>query len=111
MTCHCCGGLPEGGINPILLDKLDELRERIGVPIHVSCMYRCPEHNAEVGGVSNSQHVLGNAADIYTDTLSVDELGDNAAEVGFDGIGRYYGDEFVHVDVRDNGESPNTYQW
>lgn len=98
-------------MNPVLLDKLDQLRANIGVPIHVSCGYRCPEHNAAVGGVSNSQHIYGNAADIYTDDLSVDSLADAAAAVGFDGIGRYYDSQFVHVDVRDNGSSPNYYTW
>lgn len=111
MVCHCCGTLPDGGINPILLDKLDALREAIGKPIHVDCMYRCPSHNAEVGGVPNSQHVLGNAADIWVDDMGVDDLANLAADVGFDGIGRYYGSEFVHVDVRDDGNSPNYYQW
>ena len=111
MVCHCCGQLPENGINPILLDKLDALREAIGKPIHVDCMYRCPAHNAEVGGVPNSQHVLGNAADIWVDDMSVDDLADMAVQTGFDGIGRYYGQEFVHVDVRDNGNSPNGYTW
>ena len=98
-------------MNPVLLDKLDELRESIGVPIYVSCGYRCPEHNLEVGGVENSQHVLGNASDIYTDNLSVDELANAAVDTGFDGIGRYYDSQFVHVDVRDNGETPNGYTW
>lgn len=109
--CRHCDELPENGMNQILLDKLDALRESVGVPVYISCGYRCPTHNAEVGGVENSQHVLGNAADIYTDNLSVDELASAAIEAGFDGIGRYYGDEFVHVDVRDNGESPNEYTW
>lgn len=111
MKCKCCGQLPEGGISKTLLEKLDELRELVGVPIHVSCMYRCPKHNAEVGGVPNSQHVDGTAADIYTDNLTVDELADFAVQVGFDGIGRYYDSEFVHVDVRDDGESPKGYTW
>ena len=110
-VCHCCGQLPEDGINPVLLDKLDALREAIGKPIHVDCMYRCPAHNAEVGGVPNSQHVLGNAADIWVDDMGVDDLADMAVSVGFDGIGRYYNDGFVHVDVRDDGNSPNGYTW
>lgn len=110
-ACKCCGEYPENGMNDILLNKLDYLRELLGVPIYISCGYRCPSHNAEVGGVLNSQHVLGNAADIYTDNLSVDDLADTAAKIGFDGIGRYYDSEFVHVDVRDDGESPNGYKW
>lgn len=111
MVCRCCGELPENGISEVLLEKLDELRERVGEAVHVTCMYRCPSHNAEVGGVPNSQHVDGTAADIYCDGLTVDELADIAEAVGFDGIGRYYGDEFVHVDCRDGGANPAYYLW
>ena len=98
-------------MSEILLEKLDVLRELAGVPVIVTNGYRCPKHNAEVGGVENSQHVLGTAADIYCDNLSVDELAELAVKVGFDGIGRYYQDGFVHVDCRDDGESPNYYTW
>lgn len=110
-ACKCCGELPEDGMNESLLEKLDALRELVKVPVYISCGYRCPSHNAEVGGVENSQHVLGNAADIYTDDLTVDELADAAVKIGFDGIGRYYSDEFVHVDCREDGQSPNEYTW
>ena len=110
-SCKHCGQLPPQGMNKVLLEKLDLLRDRIGAPIIVTSGYRCPEHNAAVGGVSNSQHVQGNAADIVCNAVSVDELADVAAAIGFDGIGRYYSDGFVHVDCRDNGNSQNYYQW
>lgn len=42
---------------------LDPLRERAGA-IRVSSGYRCPLLNKAVGGVSNSQHVTGEASDI-----------------------------------------------
>ena len=29
----------------------------------------------------------------------------------FDGVGEYYGDEFVHVDMRDGGASTGVYLW
>lgn len=44
---------------------LDPLRERYGRPIHVSSGYRCPRLNKAVGGAPTSQHVKGEAADIY----------------------------------------------
>ena len=117
LRCHgdgCCDGGVEN-INPLLLEKLDALREMIGGPIELSCAYRCPIHNEEVGGVANSQHVLGNAADVIVPDFphcdTVDKLAWYAEQVGFDGIGRYYDSDFVHVDVRDDGESPNSYTW
>lgn len=117
LRCHgdgCCDGGVEN-ISPVLLEKLDALREMIGGPLELSCAYRCPEHNAEVGGVENSQHVLGNAADVIVPDFphcdTVDKLAWYAEQVGFDGIGRYYDSDFVHVDVRDDGKSPNGYTW
>lgn len=48
-----------------LVDKvLDPLREIYGKPIYVSSGYRCPKLNKAVGGVSNSQHLKGEAADL-----------------------------------------------
>lgn len=43
---------------------LDPLREAWQRPIKVNSGYRCPELNRKVGGVSNSRHLLGKAADI-----------------------------------------------
>lgn len=45
---------------------LDPLREAWGAPIIIGSGYRCPELNKLVGGVKNSQHVTGEAADIKT---------------------------------------------
>lgn len=43
---------------------LEDVRAALGVPLRVTSGYRSPTHNAEVGGVSNSQHLTGNAADV-----------------------------------------------
>ena len=49
----------------VLADQLlDPIREAWGKPIIVSSGYRCKELNALVGGVKNSHHILGCAADI-----------------------------------------------
>lgn len=45
---------------------LDPLREAWGKPITVTSGYRSPALNKAVGGVSNSQHMSGQAADITT---------------------------------------------
>ena len=47
-----------------LASFLDNLREAWGSGIRVSSGFRCPALNAAVGGVSNSAHQYGNAADI-----------------------------------------------
>lgn len=46
---------------------LDPLREIFGKPITVTSGYRSKELNRRVGGATNSQHILGEAADIVSD--------------------------------------------
>ena len=49
----------------ILCSKvLQPARDMYGAPIHVSSGYRSPSVNKAVGGARNSQHTLGEAADI-----------------------------------------------
>lgn len=47
-----------------LADYLDGIRAKLGKPILVSSGYRCPMLNKAVGGVANSQHQKGLAADL-----------------------------------------------
>lgn len=47
-----------------LADYLDNIREKLGRPILISSGYRCPVLNKAVGGVANSQHQKGLAADL-----------------------------------------------
>lgn len=49
---------------------LDPLRRIYGKPIIISSGYRCPKLNTLVGGVSNSWHIQGNAADIHVASLT-----------------------------------------
>lgn len=49
---------------------LDPLRRLYGKPIIITSGYRCPELNKKVGGVANSWHTLGNAADIHVSSLA-----------------------------------------
>lgn len=47
-----------------LAEYLDNIREKVGKPILISSGFRCPVLNKAVGGVSNSQHQKGLAADL-----------------------------------------------
>ena len=47
-----------------LADYLDVIREKVGKPILISSGFRCPVLNKAVGGVANSQHLKGLAADL-----------------------------------------------
>ena len=43
---------------------LEPAREAIGCPLIINSGFRCEAVNRQVGGVPNSQHLLGQAADI-----------------------------------------------
>lgn len=49
---------------------LDPLRRLYGKPIVITSGYRCLELNKRVGGVANSWHTQGNAADIHVASLT-----------------------------------------
>ena len=53
-------------LNRLVHNILDPLREAWGEPIIVTSGFRCPALNKKIGGAANSQHVLGEAADIRT---------------------------------------------
>lgn len=44
--------------------ELENVRALLGHPVTISSGFRCPDLNAAVGGVANSDHVRGLAADI-----------------------------------------------
>ena len=58
-----------------LADYLDVIREKVGKPILISSGFRCPVLNKAVGGVANSQHLKGLAADlICSDMESLEKV-------------------------------------
>lgn len=63
--CPSCYNTGTTGMNPNLIKLLDAMREHFGQPITITSGYRCAAYNKKVGGISGSQHTLGNAADFY----------------------------------------------
>jgi len=76
--------------------KLQQLREDLNASITINSAYRCPAHNAAVGGSSKSQHKRGTATDIVVSDMGPDEVADACEH--FDGLGRY--ESFTHIDSR-----------
>ena len=101
--CQCggkyCNGFPAEPQEQ-MVRILDQLRKNLGVPITIISGLRCRRHNANVGGVDNSQHMYGEAADIYARGVS-----QAAVERELDNIGgvRYHypidGSSNVHFDI------------
>ena len=101
--CPCfCG---EDKINPVLIEKLQKVRNIIGRPIIIISGVRCEFYNASIKASMNSAHIrddhgIGNAVDIAcTNCKDRYELV-QVAQKFFNriGFGGSYGG-FVHLDV------------
>ncbi len=81
-----------------LMYKLEALRRKAGGTVGINSGFRSINHNANVGGASNSQHTYGIAADIVVSGKTPTQVRDIARTCGFSGIILY--SSFVHVDSR-----------
>lgn len=101
-----CDGFP---VEPQekMVRTVNEIRRRLGVPVTIveagGSGVRCPRHNAspQVGGVANSLHLTGNAADLHSEKSPeemarvAEEVMGNTGEIGIYswgihvGIGKY----------------------
>ena len=103
--CRCgeyhepyCDGFPVLP-NRTLLELADDIREQFGKPAHRSSAIRCPQHNADEGGVANSRHLSGKALDFYIEGVSGAQL---LSAVQKDPRCRYayiISGRYVHMDV------------
>lgn len=93
--CKPCGKVH---VDPRLITLLERTRSIWGRPIIISSGFRCPAHNAAVGGRPNSAHLTGEAADIVC-AFSADrfDLLRTFIALGASRIG--IGKNFLHVDV------------
>lgn len=96
------------GSDPIFIDSelvevLQKIRTHFGKAVNINSAFRTASHNAKQKNASHySQHLYGRAADIWIADVSVDTLAAYIETLlpNRGGIGRYYNDKFVHVDVR-----------
>lgn len=98
----------------LLAEKIFEpIRERFGVPIHISSAYRSVELNRAVNGILSSQHCQGEAIDVdmdgsingVTNKMVFDYIKDN---LNFDQLIYEFGNEinpdWVHVSYESTGK-------
>jgi uncharacterized protein YcbK (DUF882 family) len=95
----CKDGSNEVIVNYELIGLLQKMRDKLAKSITITTNggYRTPKHNAAVGGIMNSEHTKGTAADIKISGLSPLDLAYVADKIGFRGIGVY--PTFTHVDI------------
>lgn len=89
-----------------LVDNLlQPLRDAIKKPLKISSGYRCPRLNShyKIGGSPTSQHVKGEAADVWCATMTPYELASEVirAKLPFDQLVLYPG--FVHLSHKRSG--------
>lgn len=76
-ACKCGCGFDD--INLDLVADLQKIRTGLGNQMIITSGCRCPAHNAREGGVWNSHHLEGNAADCYVVGHTAQEILDYAA--------------------------------
>lgn len=95
--------MPNGideNIEALVAEVMDPARRKLGKPVFINSGFRCPRHNAAVGGVPNSQHVRGEAADLHCEDNR--RLAKIIVELGkFDQVILY--PTFIHVSWKRGG--------
>ena len=104
---RCRDGTDTVMADEVLTVVLQCIREHFGKAVTITSGYRTPAHNAAVGGAKSRQHLLGRAADIRVQGVSVEDVAAYAERLMPDwgGIGRYpvkagRAAGWVHVDTR-----------
>lgn len=85
-------------VHPALVTGLQRLRDHFGRPVTINSAFRTHAHNNDVGGVQESRHLWGMAADVVIDEVPPTHVRDWAENEGWGGIGYYY--SFTHLDVQ-----------
>lgn len=88
------------GLEPKTARCLELAEAYYGAPIFVTSAYRSEEHNKEVGGVPNSQHLFGRAVDIRmpNSATQLNKLIWALSQAGFTSVGVY--NNHLHGDTR-----------
>lgn len=101
LECPCCR---LNLTKPALIETLNVIREALGRPVAVNSCTRCRAHNAEVGGVANSNHMTGEAADIRCTNVSAAAVREKIIAMWhagqlphLAGVGKYA--TFTHIDI------------
>ena len=84
------------------MELLEEMRVILGFPIYITSAYRCKEHNTEVGGSKESQHMIF-ATDVTAKfgngfKQRLEAMHKMAVRLKFGSI--IYHDSFLHLDTR-----------
>ena len=101
-ACHCGCGFD--AISQRVVDVVQAIRTSAGHPVRINSGCRCAKRNSAIGGVKNSDHMKGNAADISCAGLRYKKFRDIVLVVAsrFEGVYviPYDDQKFCHVGWR-----------
>ena len=89
-----CGG---ENFNQKVLDGINKIRVQTKKRYKVFSGYRDKETNKKANGVTNSQHLKGNAVDLWVPLNDRSEFYEAAKSAGFTAYG--WGNRSVHIDI------------
>lgn len=93
--CPCCNVIK---YDKDLVDRLQIIRNIMGIPITVTSGYRCKSFNTKIKGYEKSLHMEGIAVDIKVEKGRLKELDTLCKAVFYkSGVGTY--SNHVHVDL------------
>ena len=103
--CKCGCKMPEFVKNNVieLAENLQIIRNEVG-RLDLTNAYRCKDHNSDVGGSTSSQHLVGKAADVKSESIKPKEMAQivndlmKNEKIKTGGIGIY--NTFTHIDIR-----------
>lgn len=93
-------------INLLVDNVLDPVRDMVNAPIIITSGYRCPQVNRLAGGVNNSQHMSGCAADFhvmgFTPAMMYEVFLYIFNTLEYDQLIYYRSKNFIHVSYVEN---------
>lgn len=95
LRCPCCHKCE---IDPTALGQADRLRDFFDRKTTVNSGFRCPKHNAEIGGSRRSQHMRGLALDVVVEGVPPLVVGWVTRLLGWRGVEIHK--TFTHIDWR-----------
>jgi zinc D-Ala-D-Ala carboxypeptidase len=109
-ACKHCGKVE---MQPVFMDKLQQLRNAYGKPMIITSGYRCSDHPVESKKGAPGVHTMGVAADVAVSGTDAYKLLSLAFAHGFTGIGvnQKGGSRFLHLDTWQESPRPNVWSY
>lgn len=95
LSCRCCHVLK---LDPALIRACMNIERDLGTLLQPTNCYRCPKHNAEVGGARTSRHMDGRAIDVRIPNVARSKF-ETTSRQYFGGLLRYDGKLIYHLQL------------